>query len=976
MARPPIIMSLLCITALIAVSSYAGHIHSGLADKLVGVNQSELIAILITVAGEIPADQLESELDAISKSLSERHTRGMLRLQSIAAATQGDLLTTLEDLKKWGLASNIESYWISNAITVNLAASEIRKLAARDDVVEIRLSPEYVPIEPAFIDPGLFNPEKSSGVESNLVVIGADSAWKLGYTGKGRTVCNFDASGINFYHPALYNNWKGHDGKRAAAWHDPNGNHEFPYAYSYHGTHTTGIMVGHDDSTGDTIGVAPDARWIFSASWNLISAFQWAADPDGIPNTTDDVPDVISNSWGLIGPCKDDYWEIIDIVEALGIVCVFSAGNEGGDTLTIRSPADRARDSLDCFAVGATDHSTGLITHFSSRGPSGCDSVSTKPNVVAPGGAIRSSVPAFFDSSLYRHIGGTSMSAPHVAGAVAILRQAVPDATPAEIKEALLAGCIPRGDPSPNNIYGWGEIYLPASLEFLSDRFRPDLHISSFEYETVPNGDTVRAQIGITNRSHPADSVYARFGSSTPGTTILTDSLFFGPLEYGDTVFSDMPLEVVFNDTIFPGTVVKIDLTLFDSGEYAKDFTIHILAGLAPEKMFYTHKSDLLHFTVSNFGQYGFANNSIRPLGYSGFAYWDTTWNSLYEAALLVGFNAGHISDGARNSESEPDDDFRVGIGGEITESAPGNFADQETYSLFDDAYAENQIGVEVRQRTLSWDQAPDNNYVIMEYDIKNISSDIIFDMYVGLLSDWNLGFHYDFRCETNFSRPENLGFIFYHDWRKYDSLHYRGISVINHEGTASYRSVAQSIDFDTGLSESFKFAALSEGLVDSNLQAGYRENLIQFISTGPFTLLPGESDTAIFAILGAEYLNELRASAIRARNKYYIATGLDDETGDFVATRFALAQNYPNPFNPSTIITYSLPSRSPVILSIYNLLGQKIRTLVDEIKSAGTHRVFWDGAGTDGQAVATGIYFYRIQAGEYVESRKMLLLK
>ena len=90
----------------------------------------------------------------------------------------------------------------------------------------------------------------------------------------------------------------------------------------------------------------------------------------------------------------------------------------------------------------------------------------------------------------------------------------------------------------------------------------------------------------------------------------------------------------------------------------------------------------------------------------------------------------------------------------------------------------------------------------------------------------------------------------------------------------------------------------------------------------------------------------------------------------------FALFQNYPNPFNPVTHIAYDLPGDSRVELSIYNLLGQKVRTLVNRDMSGGHHVAVWDGKNEFGSPVSTGIYFYRIRAADFKESRKMILLK
>jgi len=91
---------------------------------------------------------------------------------------------------------------------------------------------------------------------------------------------------------------------------------------------------------------------------------------------------------------------------------------------------------------------------------------------------------------------------------------------------------------------------------------------------------------------------------------------------------------------------------------------------------------------------------------------------------------------------------------------------------------------------------------------------------------------------------------------------------------------------------------------------------------------------------------------------------------------KFSLYQNYPNPFNPSTIINYSLPRRSNVKIEIYNILGQTVRQLTDENRTAGNHSVTWDGLDNNGQSVSTGVYFYRITADNFTETKKMLLLK
>jgi flagellar hook assembly protein FlgD len=90
----------------------------------------------------------------------------------------------------------------------------------------------------------------------------------------------------------------------------------------------------------------------------------------------------------------------------------------------------------------------------------------------------------------------------------------------------------------------------------------------------------------------------------------------------------------------------------------------------------------------------------------------------------------------------------------------------------------------------------------------------------------------------------------------------------------------------------------------------------------------------------------------------------------------YSLSQNHPNPFNPSTTIEYTVPSRTHVQLEIYNILGELVATLIDEIKSAGTYRVTWHGRDRDDNPAASGIYMYRLITDDFTQSRKMVLMK
>jgi len=124
---------------------------------------------------------------------------------------------------------------------------------------------------------------------------------------------------------------------------------------------------------------------------------------------------------------------------------------------------------------------------------------------------------------------------------------------------------------------------------------------------------------------------------------------------------------------------------------------------------------------------------------------------------------------------------------------------------------------------------------------------------------------------------------------------------------------------------------------------------------------------------------NALGTSINSDRNPYcwnVVSTDVEEVDKGMLPTNFELGQNYPNPFNPNTSFGFALPHVSNVNISIFNILGQKVKTLVDQEYSAGYYTADWDGTGDNGTSVASGIYFYKIQADKFSATRKMMLLK
>ena len=100
------------------------------------------------------------------------------------------------------------------------------------------------------------------------------------------------------------------------------------------------------------------------------------------------------------------------------------------------------------------------------------------------------------------------------------------------------------------------------------------------------------------------------------------------------------------------------------------------------------------------------------------------------------------------------------------------------------------------------------------------------------------------------------------------------------------------------------------------------------------------------------------------------------EKIGDQIPVKFALEQNYPNPFNPSTLLRYSIVSTSLVTLKVYDILGREVKTLVNKEQASGVYDINWNGDDELGNKVSTGVYFYRIEAGDFIQTKKMILVK
>ncbi|MCX7878935.1 MAG: S8 family serine peptidase, partial [Ignavibacteria bacterium] len=451
-------------------------ISGRLQNAIVSAKPENHIRFFVLLKDRVDIERLDEELYRINASPEFRAKTVITSLMQKASATQGPIVEYLKEQMQTGRVRNFQQYWISNFIWIEAVPSVIFDIASRTDIDELDLDAELDYDRPVAFEPA---GDKTESVEPGLRVINAHLLWQIGITGSGRLVMSED-TGVNGNHPSLNYKWRGNNGAQwYHAWLDPtNPNSNFPVDCDNHGTHTTGIMTGRAGS--DTIGVAPDAQWIAArticsgnSTNNHMYAFQWAMNPDSNVNTTNDMPDAVNCSWHdpsqpVGGDCTGIYVSVLAAMEAAGIAVVFSAGNSGPGASTITRPKNMNANLVRVFCVGNINGNVSPpypINSSSSRGPANCGGPGKllfKPEVSAPGTSVRSAL-----ISGYGSLTGTSMASPHVAGAVALLKQAFPNRTGKEILEALYWTAIDHGSPGEDNTYGMGVIDCWAAYRYL-----------------------------------------------------------------------------------------------------------------------------------------------------------------------------------------------------------------------------------------------------------------------------------------------------------------------------------------------------------------------------------------------------------------------------------------------------------------------------------------------------------------------------
>jgi hypothetical protein len=412
----------------------------------------------------------QADISAVAE-IEDRDKRLVLAYEQLTEHAN----TTQAEMRQFFDSVGVEytPYYLENAMEVQGGTLVRLYLLTRPEVDRVIPSPRLRAAPEDSPAPGYIS-EVDGSVQWNISMIGADKVWdEFNVQGEGIIVGQSD-SGVDGNHPAIANQYRGANSGDDYNWFDPWDATTSPNDEGGHGTHTMGTILG---SGG--IGVAPKAQWIGCVNLDrnlanpalyldcmqfMLAPFPQGGDPlfDGDPTQA---VHVMNNSWGcpsIEGCDPNALLYAANNLRDAGIFVVVSAGNDGPSCETVESPLS-LYDSV--FSVGAIDQ-FGNMADFSSRGPVTADgSNRNKPDIVAPGVDIMSSLP----EGTYGSNSGTSMAGPHMVGVVALIWSAQPDLIgDIDATEQLIIdtaqpytgntsfGCF-TGD-TPSHAYGYGVV--------------------------------------------------------------------------------------------------------------------------------------------------------------------------------------------------------------------------------------------------------------------------------------------------------------------------------------------------------------------------------------------------------------------------------------------------------------------------------------------------------------------------------------
>jgi len=861
-----------------------------------------------------------------------------------------------------------QQYWVLNGFHLEAKPKIIMELAKRDDVSWISHNGEvHIIAEPNF-EPVVSSRATPWGIRK----IKADSCWAAGFTGQGVILGETD-TGVDYTHPALQGKWSGY-------WHVSAGlpPSSTPYDDHNHGTHCMGTIMGGDGSGpfGEDIGVAFNATFAAAKVLNSGGSGSYTQCAEGLQFMADlkDSVDIkaVSNSWA--GPSGADtfFYPITRTYISIGILPVFANGNSGPNPSTVQVPGNYSN----VVGVGATD-SLDDIANFSSRGPAPnavpYNDPSTwlrndwnliKPNISAPGVAVRSCLPG----GSYASWNGTSMATPHVTGSVGIICQKNPNITPQLLYDILLdnADQPSQGGSYPNNNYGWGRLNVWRALNGTPTINQPWISLLNRTITDPPPGgnnngilepgETGKMVIEIKNvGGDTAKNTTGLLKSYDNYITVTTGIYSFGnllPQQNGSN--SGSPFSFNIHNLTPQGHKAKVGVILHADGDHdtldyddTLYYTIQIGTPPPPTVIYeddFEYGSGIDSFLNywDKTGRWKWSTRSSHSPTHS--AYSDTLVDgtvtlTLKNAMNLTGFTSPELDLWHRYKFDNgfwTDAFIEISSNGGSSWSAlwtlPTSPPDtipwtEQTYSIA--SYATNNV--KVRFRLVSNDFFQNfNDWWIDDFKIRTpTDNEPPYFTNTTVWRDTNFTGPFPVRSKVTDASGVDSVYLYYRvnagPWQKI-AMAPQGGDV--YQASIPSQGIGNTINYYLWARDRWRTPNIGTDPVGAP-GSGYYS----------FTIRP---------------------------------VGIKEEIPQ--AIRFTPLS--PNPTKGIVEVGFGIPKDMKVSLVVYDVMGRKIQTIVDGKVKAGAYKFIWDRKDNHQREISSGIYFLKFSVMDYNKIEKLILIK
>jgi len=728
-----------------------------------------------------------------------------------------------------------------------------------------------------------------------------------------------------------------------------------PAQGDFHGTHTAATAIAATNNGAGIAGIARDCRLMSVRAGTGNEIFEGYA---GIYYAARTGAKVISLSWGGYGYSQFEQ-DVVEDAQSRGCVLVAAAGNESTSSEHYPSAFDAV------IGVAAIDQ-TGHKAEFSNYG--------IWVDIAAPGINILSAIPG----NQWAYASGTSMAAPVVAGVAALVASVHPEWDSQELMSAVMASGDPIDDLNP--FFGSGLGTGSVNAFRAVDGGRGGICLDSVRYDDTFGGDgdgipdpgeTVRLLVWIRNDHAAENQVTGEILTDDPGLTITANLSNFGAVPSGGIAGNiSSPFVFSINPAASRNQKFRLSLELRDHNDRRlRRIPIQFVVGPS----YGDHNVGNVVLTVTSFGAIGYLEYLVpeyaEPRG-NGFKYPHNGLSWLYHGSLMVGADPDHVSDDAYGDASFSRRDFQTEPDGELIFSTPG-ISDQDGFAAFNDSTATNPMGIRVTQRSFAWADPPDDDYVIVEAGVQNLSSQTWSSLYVALYTDWDVGPY--LANLAGWDPDHQLG------WMSNPVFPSPYVGIARVDGTpASFRVVNNDeVVYLQGFPDPVKYQYLSEGIVvDYGFQDGDWSLLI---AAGPFSLSPGQSTIAAFAVAAGDDLPALQTHIDAARARYASVAPAGSPRPYRTVTSASspcipdleLSPVYPNPFNSFGRIQLIAHRQQDVTLQLYNVLGQRVLTIFQGTLKQGLHTF-----DINSTPLATGTYYCRLDAPGTHTARPIVLIK